>query len=207
MIPGSDDDLRDRLAGLDPVPASTPVDPASGPRAHELMERAMTSTETTPTQATPTRPRRPLILGVAAAAVIVAGVGVYSLGGTTPVTPDPGVTASAPLTLSVADSDPSASCLRLDAAGLARFPVAFAGTVTAVDGPTVSLDVTRWYQGGTAETVRLRGTGGSPALTGVEFTAGEQVLITASDGQVSGCGYSNEASPQLSALYDEAFGG
>lgn len=39
-----DDALRARLARLDPVPPSRAVDPPTSPRAHELLERAMTLT-------------------------------------------------------------------------------------------------------------------------------------------------------------------
>ncbi len=37
----SDDELRSRLARIDPAPAGSPVDPVTSLRAHELVERAM----------------------------------------------------------------------------------------------------------------------------------------------------------------------
>lgn len=209
----ADDALRRRLAALDPVPSTTPVDPAQGPRARELMERIMTttddptSTDDRPGPAAGGTSRRRGLLAAAAAAVLLAGGLTYALtdGARTSGTP---VTAQGPaLTLTVAADDPTASCLRLDATGLAQFPLAFAGTVTAVQDGTVTVDVTRWYRGGTAGTVELQGTGGSPALTGVELAAGEDVLMTAAGGQVTSCGYSGPVSPELQALYDQAFGG
>lgn len=201
-----DDALRDRLAALDPMPSSAPVDPAQGPRARSLMEHAMTSTSDRPRTETPrTAPRRTGLLATAAAAALLAGgLGAYALVGGSDDAP---AGDGGSLTLAVGTSDPFASCLRPDAAGLAAFPVAFAGTVTEVTPETVTVDVTRWYTGGDAGTVTLQGTAAPASLTGVEFTGGEQVLVSALEGTVTSCGYSGTASPELQALYDQAFAG
>ena len=45
------------------------------------------------------------------------------------------------------------------------------------------------------------------ALDGVELVAGEEYLLTATDGVVNGCGFSGPSTPELEAAFDEAFGG
>ena len=76
----SDDELRARLARLDPAPAGSPVDPVTSLRAQELVERAMQTPET---QTVPTpdpadelaaRRRRPWLIAAAAAALLAAVV-------------------------------------------------------------------------------------------------------------------------------------
>lgn len=44
-------------------------------------------------------------------------------------------------------------------------------------------------------------------LTGVDFTEGGRYLVSASDGQVTLCGFSAQYSSSLAAVYDEAFSG
>jgi hypothetical protein len=113
------------------------------------------------------------------------------------------------LTLQVPSSGVAGSCIQFDVAFLRDMPVAFAGTVTAVTDSAVSLDVDRWYKGGTADTVSVEVPDGqsSAALDGVDFVDGEQYLVTATDGTVNGCGFSGPATPELKKAYAEAFGG
>lgn len=150
-------------------------------------------------------PRSRWLLGAAAAAVIaIAGLLVVTMSGDD----NADVSAGPPLELSLGAEDVMASCLPVDAEGIAAMPIAFAGTATAVDGELVTLEVDRWYTGGDAEIVQLRSTSGQAALiAGFDVEVGEDYLISASDGAVSFCGFSGPATPELSALFDEAFAG
>jgi len=216
MTEMSDDELRTRLARLDPAPAGSPVDPVTSLRAQELVERVMQTPET---QTVPTpdpadelaaRRRRPwLIPAVAAAllAAVVATVLVISGGGATPAgngsTEDPTT-----LALSVAPSDVANSCIMFDVAYLAEMPVALAGTVTAIEPRRVTLEVDRWYRGGDADLVTIGvQDNNSVALDGVEFVEGERYLVTATNGVVNGCGFSGPATPELEQAFEQAFSG
>jgi hypothetical protein len=148
----------------------------------------------------PTRARlRPMHLRVAAGlAVLVAVVAVAANLGT----------SAPPLELALGPDDGLASCLAFDVEILAGMPVAFEGTVTGIEGETVSLAVDDWYKGGEATQVNLISSGGSLALIGgIDFELAGQYLITASDGTVNACGFSSVASPEMRAAFDEAFGG
>jgi len=80
---------------------------------------------------------------------------------------------------------------------------------TAVGEGEVRLEVDRWYRGGDAATVVLTAPGGdAPALVGAtDFQQGEQYLVSADQGTVSVCGLTGPASPELQAVYDQAFPG
>lgn len=200
-----DDVLRARLARLDPMPPTVPVDLPTSPRAHELLERAMLTTEPTPDTTAPSAWRRPAALAAAAAAVVALGVGGLVAAG------DNGsATRKPPSTLALRLPDAAGgvsmgSCIRFDVAILRDMPLAFGGTVTAVDGDSVTLDVDHWYKGGSADVVTLATTGQSVALDGVEFTQGTRYLVAATDGVVNSCGYTGEATPDLAKAFDEAF--
>ena len=201
-----DDDLRARLSRLDPAPAGVPVDPVTSPRARELVERAMSSTVQTP--GTPSaadelsRRRRPWLLAAAAAAVLVAVVGGFLVLGNG----DNGRATT--LALELPPGDVAMSCVQFDVQFLREMPVALAGTVTALEPGQVSLDVDRWYRGGSADRVTIAvPVNNSAALDGVDFREGERYLLTATDGTVNGCGFSGPASTELESAYEAAFGG
>ncbi|MGK2928986.1 MAG: hypothetical protein ACSLFO_05350 [Acidimicrobiales bacterium] len=172
------------------------------------------TTDTTPTDrpADPADPDGPhatrrTVWLAAAAAVVVATIGVgvaFSSGdGDAPVD-----SAGPPLELSLGAGDAMASCLPVEAEFLADMPMAFAGTVTAVEGDLVTLEVDRWYTGGDADVVELRAQGGQAALiAGFEFETGERYLVSAFDASVNFCGFSGPATPELTAIFDEAFAG
>jgi len=152
--------------------------------------------------------RRPWLPAAAAAAVLVALVaGVLVLGNGTGPDSDDGQPAT--LALQLAPGDAAMSCIPFDVGFLREMPVAFAGTVTALDPDQVSLDVDRWYTDGGADrvTVAVPGEQTSAALDGVDFREGARYLLTATDGTVNGCGFSGPASPELERAYAEAFGG
>ena len=109
--------------------------------------------------------------------------------------------------LSVGGGDAMMSCLAFEPTILAEMPLAFEGTATTVDGDRVSLNVERWFKGGESAGVALVAPQGLEALIGgVPFKMGGQYLISATDGQVNYCGFSGEATPELRAGFELAFG-
>ena len=219
MTEMSDDELRTRLARLDPAPAGSPLDPVASPRAQELVERAMQTSETqTPDVPAPAdelaaRRERRWLLPAVAAAVLVAVVATVvalsggALSGGGRVGDTPGGDDPTTLALSLPPSDVAGSCIVFDVALLAQMPVALAGTVTAVEPEQVTVDVDHWYRGGDADLVTIAvHAPNSVALDGVDFRTGERYLITATDGTVNGCGFSGPATPEFESAFDQAFG-
>jgi hypothetical protein len=207
-----DDDLRARLAGIDPVSRVGAVDPLPTPTTAEIAEivehimQTVNHTPATPERRTPTSWRR---TGLLAAAAVTAAAAVGVGGFLAPWGGEPTAQPSATLALSSAPSDVMGSCAVFDVEVLRRMPVAFAGTATAVDPDVVTLRVDRWYTGGSAQQVTVTVPAGqrSVALDGVEFVDGQQYLVTATDGMVNGCGLSGPRSPELERAFAEAFGG
>lgn len=212
------DELREQLKRLDPMHPSVPVESVTTPSSRARLEHIMNTslldqedshtTTTARSLSTAAHKRRSwtMLAGVAAAAVLAIGgavmIGNDGGGGDTQVAGGP------PLELSLGDSTVMSSCIMFDVAFLAEMSPAFAGTATAVDGEVVTVTVDRWYAGGDASTVTLRGGAGSPALIdGFEFVVGQRYLITAADGTVNFCGYSGLATPELTAAFDAAFAG
>jgi len=206
----NDDALRERLARLDP--AASPADPVSSRWAHELLERTMANDLSdhvdSPTAAAPgRRPGRLAVLSAAAAAAVVAGAAAVLAGGAGTGEDRP---AQATTTrLSLPDPLAMSSCVVFSTDVLRDMPVAFAGTVTSVEGDTVTLDVTHWYKGGSADAVVLETPGEhtSASLDAVQLEDGKDYLVTATEGTVNGCGFSGPATAELSRAFDEAFGG
>jgi hypothetical protein len=213
-----DDELRRRLRDVDPARPGGPTSSQPGPTAHDILERAMRTAEQHPTSTTTPGPEYPagllpggrgrplLVAGLAAAAVAVVGGGLALSGvlGSADGTPSPAPT----LALTAAPGDAASSCAVFDVGILAAMPTALSGTVTAVDGTTVTVEVDRWYRGGPADVVTVSSDQRGAALDGVELVAGEDYLITAGeDGVVSSCGYSGAATPELRSAFDQAFGG
>lgn len=211
-------ELRERLARLDPARHPPAVDLTAGPSAHELMERIMLTEPTHDTDSpaadadpvrTPVwrRPRTLLAAGVAAAAAAaVITVVAVQPGGHAKT----GHGTTLTLTLPAAAGGTSInSCIPFDVAVLRDMPVAFAGTVSAVSDTAVTISVDHWYRGGSADTVTLDqpGSGVPVSIDGVDFRTGERYLVTATNGNVNGCGYSGPATPDLERAFADAFGG
>ena len=203
------DELRERLRRLDPVPETTAVEPLTTSASRTRLENVMrteipTGSEDRTAGAGPRRPRTAWV-AAAAALVLVAGVAAAVIGGGDD---DTGDVASGPaLELDLGASDTMASCMPVEARFLADMPVAFAGTAESVDGELVTLSVDRWYAGGDADRVVLRSPAGMEALIeGVTFEPGARYLVSATGGTVNFCGYSGPATPELTALFEEAFG-
>jgi len=216
MSESMDDELRTRLARIDPAGPDVPVDPATSPRAADLMERAMqTSTDVEPDVDLPrSRPgRRPAwwAAGIAAVAAVAAAVFVFG-GSGSPIRngpPDgggsPGGQDATTLALSM-PATPEARCRAFDVAVLRTMQVAFEGTVTATDGEQTTLTVDRWFTGGDADRVTIDVPDGRTSESlGIEFRPGARYLVTATDGTVNGCGYSGPATAELESAFADAF--
>jgi hypothetical protein len=147
--------------------------------------------------------RRPLVLGsvgaVAAAAVVIAVV-VQNGGDDAPPA------AATTVTYEVAGSGVAQSCMPVADIQPVAGADALAGTVVSVEDVVVVLDVDRWYTGGDADRVEVRGIDQNVALDGVEFVVGDPYLVTAVDGVVQVCGVSGPATPELEQLYTEWYG-
>jgi hypothetical protein len=145
---------------------------------------------------------------VLAAAVAVAVAGVA---GAVALTGDDDEPAVEPIALAAVPDDATAMCIELtpETLGDPGVELAFKGTVTAIDGDQATLAVEQWYRGGTADEVTIAGPADNEvALLGaVPLEDGESYLVSASDGVVRSCGQSGLVSPELQAIFDEAFGG
>lgn len=197
-----DEVLRRRLRRADPA---AEVDPAAARRLEQITETIMSSSIRTPAPApagtTEEDARRPRwILPVAltgAAAAIAAAVVIGTSGGASP-------------TRFVAPEavGPATSCAVLTAEGLAMNEIAFAATVTSVDGDEVLLAVTERFRGEvTDEVVVAQGTDPNLEYSTGEFVEGGDYLVAVTGGAAASCGLTGPESPELRALYDEAFGG
>ena len=106
-----------------------------------------------------------------------------------------------------ADASTAGKCAVPSAETLATFDTAFAGTVTSLGDGTATLAVDQWYAGDEAATVTVA----SPSddlqdlLMAVDFQQGKSYLVSATGERVTLCGFTAEESPELQALYDEAF--
>ncbi len=194
------DQLRDRLARIDPMHSGVSIDPVS----RDLLEEIMSTPVTKQPETGPEQKSNRWLVGIAAVAALVLAVGgIIALTGDDA---DP-VAAGPPLELNAAGEDPMASCIVFSVEELAKAPLAFEGTATSVEGDTVTLTVDQWFKGGDAGEVILNAPPGMEALIGgIPFETGGQYLITAYDGNVNYCGFSGESTPELRAAYEQAFG-
>ena len=218
---GFDEDphLRALLAQSDPARSLAPADPPGLARLlHEIQEDTVSHDLDTrtdlPQQTTELRRRGPLAWVVAAAAVAAIVGGGYAAvssmqGNGTVEQAGPGssqVDEPVVVTLDAPDVLP-ARCAVPTPELLGSAEVAFAGTVTAIDGDVVTLTPTETYAGEPADEIEVVGMHPDiRALAGqVEFEVGGTYLVSATDGQVSACGFSGEMSPELQTLYEIAF--
>ena len=137
-----------------------------------------------------------------------AGSAGDAAAGTSTPSASGGTAESGSLSLT-ADGGTAGKCAMPSAETLATFDTAFSGTVTDLDGGTATLEVDEWYAGDEAPTVTVE----SPSnelrdlLMAVDFQEGRTYLVSATDSRVSLCGYTGEPTPELEAMYAEAFGG
>jgi hypothetical protein len=198
------DKLRQRLARLDPMHPGVSTEPLTTESSRNLLEGIMSTPVTEQPEAAPEPKRNRWLVGVAAAAALVVAVGgaiALTGGGEDPVASGP------PLELNAAGEDPMAMCIMFSVEELARAPIAFEGTVTSVEGETITLTVDEWFKGGDAGQVVLHAPAGMEALiAGIPFETGSQYLITAYDGNVNYCGFSGPSTPEFRAAFEQAFG-
>lgn len=188
--PPDDDPLRARLRAVDPAAALPPL---RTEQLDRLLEDTMTSTDTAPAR---TRRAPWLIGGGIGIAAAAAGVIALTTGGTD-------ITR-----LTQPGTDLMAMCAQVTPEALATNNLAFEGTVTGVDGSTVTLDVTQAFRGEVGDEVQVtQQDATADDFSAVQYTQGTSYLISATDGQVANCGQSGEASPELLGLYRAAFGG
>lgn len=217
----TDDELRQRLQAHDPAASLPPAEPTWVAR---LLEDAMSADQSTedPTDATPgtresgTRHRSPLTWLVAAAAVLIAGVGVLGLldndreSSQVPSAGPSASVSSVPTVTELAAGAPAAGrCMVPNAEVLSNAQVAFSGTVDQVADDVVTLSPDRFFAGEVTDLVEVRS---SPALVqalvgAVDFRAGERYLVAANDGEVMVCGFSGPFAADLESLYVAAFPG
>lgn len=191
-----DKELRNRIQKLDPMSSGVETRSVMDESSRQMLEAIMEQ----PISGTTGDSGRRMQWFFAAAAVIAVALGSFAIFGGAPAGP--------PLRLALGDSNAISSCLPVEAGFLADMPVAFEGTATAVDGEVVTLAVDEWFVGGDAETVELVAQSGMQALIGgIDFEVGTTYLVSAASGNVNFCGYSDVASPELRAIYDEAFPG
>lgn len=202
------DELERRLRAADPAASLSPADPD---RVARLLEDVMSTEPTTENRASGTRDRGPLTwLVAAAAAVIIGGVGLYAVLGHDDDPAAPPTAADSQTVTELGAPAPAAyeaKCMVPNAETLAQQDVAFDGTVTTMADGVVTLQVSEWYAGGPTDLARVQA---PPAdlqrLVGaVGFEEGGRYLVSASDGQVTVCGFSDEWSQGLADLYDQAF--
>lgn len=153
-----------------------------------------------------------LLPGLAAVLVLaVAGCGSAE-DASTPADAAPNAGSSRPgddtLALT-ADGSTTAKCAMPSAQILATFDTAFEGTVTSIDDGTVTLEVDRWYAGDEASTVTVEAPSKAleDLLMAVDFREGRTYLVSADNDRVTLCGFTAETSPELEALYAEAYAG
>jgi hypothetical protein len=200
------DELRERLARLDPMHSGVPTEPTTTESSQELLETIMSTPTKQPSEQSAAPSRRVWTLAVAAVAALVlavaGGIAIYG-GEDTPPT-----AAEAPLELTAGGNDVMASCIMFSPEELERVAeIAFEGTVDAVDGDTVTLTVDHWYRGGDdASEVVLRAPQGLEALIGaIPLEVGNQYLISAQDGNVNYCGFSGPSTGELRSGFEAAF--
>lgn len=197
------DELRDRLARLDPMHSGVPTEPATTESSRQLLEDIMTTPikeRPEPTKA----PRRSWTIGIAAASALVLAVAAglaFTSGDGAPIATGP------PLELVAGGGDAIQSCIAFSVAELdAVAEIAFEGTVTAVDGDTVTLAVDTWHRGEKHSEVILNAPQGLEALIdGIAFAEGDQYLISAQGGNVNYCGFSGPSTPEYRAAFEAAF--
>ncbi|GAB3249489.1 hypothetical protein [Nocardioides dilutus] len=215
-----DPQLRALLAQSDPARSLTAADPHGLARLlldiqEDTVSNDLDTRTDLPEQTTELRRRGPLAWLVAAAAVATIAGGGYAAvssmqdnGATVQQAGPSSAPVDDPVVITLqAPTAPQAKCLVPTPELLAGAETAFAGTVTAIDGDVVTLEPTETYAGQTADEIEvvgmhpdIRALGGQP-----NFVVGGTYLVSATDGQVSACGFSGEATPELQNLYDLAF--
>lgn len=143
-----------------------------------------------------------------AGAAVLAALVVTGCGAEQDEAPEGG-SASAPAeTRLTVQSDATAKCAVPSAEILRTQEIAFEGTVTEVADGTATLEVEEWFRGEGTDTVVVE----TPSqqlqdlLLAVNFQEGRTYLVSATDGQVTLCGFTAEKGAPLDQVYADAFG-
>lgn len=150
-----------------------------------------------------------LVLAMAGLAACGGDDGAEDPSGGTTGSSDTGSGSGSDTLALTADGAAAGKCAVPSAEVLATFDTAFAGTVTSLDDGTATLSVDEWYAGDEASTVTVQSPSKDLAdlLMAVEFEQGKTYLVSARGDRVTLCGFTAEQSPELQAMYDEAFAG
>ena len=111
-------------------------------------------------------------------------------------------------TLTLPAPDAMAMCMQVTPEAVAQMQLAFDGTVSAISGDEVTLDVAKWYVGGDTDQVRLTQLGQPEMIAlegGIQLEQGQRYLVTAHEGVVNGCGFTAQWSQDLQDIFDQAF--
>lgn len=208
-----DDELREMLRGVDPASSLSPADPHVVAR---LLEDTMSSDLNPENRETGTRGRSPLTWLVAAAAVLlIVGGGMFGLinhdkgSNDVPTAVDTTGTPEPTVTQLAAPASTSAKCMVPNAELLSRQTIAFEGAVREIAEGRVVLVPSTFYVGEVTDLVEVEAPAAdmTELVGAVDFRVGESYLVSATDGRVTVCGFSGPVTPELSALYAEAFPG
>ncbi len=189
-IPNEDEQLRARFARIDPAATLPPASET------EILRMVNTATSTP----APAKNRKPVFFGLGALAVGAAAAAVV---GIVLTAPGGDVTRLA----APSGGGPAAMCAELTPETMAGADLAVAGTVVAIDGDEVTLEVTERFTGESADriVVAQQDPDLPSELSAGAFEQGQDYLISSIDGVITTCGQSGPASPELEQLYREAF--
>lgn len=222
----------DRLRAANPVPHAV-SHPDDATLEEILMTTTAPATETDPGSPNPSpEPKRlPLILGIAAALLLVVGVvGALAFSGDDdPATgevagSDGDEPAADPIDPNGGDGDPAIDPAAGGPAGgsevtscvesyspetLANREYTFDGTITSVDGPNMTFEVNEWFSGGTEATVTLdhQGLAGGLLTPDIAIEPGTRVLIGGDGGFVWSCGFTQLWTEDTAAEWRAAVAG
>lgn len=182
-------DPIERLRERNPVHAEEVPSASLARVAAKTQENIMTDLERT--NAPRSRRSFALVGSLAAAGALALVVAL----GASPAPRVPGPVAVVP-TATVAPTDPGiggggmAMCIAYDTALLKTFDVVFDGTVTSIDGDQITFTVNEAFKGPDSTVTLTNPDGNSIALNGaIDFAAGERYLVSASEGNISSCGF------------------
>jgi hypothetical protein len=210
-MPDADDDLN-LLRNADPVDQAALPAPTT-PEATALFER-ITMDQTTAAPEVPAQHRRPprsrRALWVASAAAVLVAV---ALGGAALLRDDDPRSADELAEGPVVTPDPgTAMCVEVyDLQTLANREVAFDGTVTSIDGDTVTFAVEEWYRGGDTGEVSLQGAQALTSITSVGpafvLEPGARFLVAGDGGFAWSCGFTQPYDATVADDWSRTFAG